>query len=115
MMPATKADAALDALIRARRAAYHAYIAHRDACSVPECRDVQWPGEHFVAHLIAHGCDSVNCGEYSEPTHPCAEHNRLLVARLRANNAVEAAARALGWRSPTEYERAVYGRSGALR
>jgi hypothetical protein len=83
----------LDELIRERRALADAHIAHAERCAT--CRAAS--DERLAGGGV------------------CAEFDRLSRERERVRQAVRAAARDGGWRSPTEYERATYGRVGAIK
>ena len=107
-------DPALDALIRERRACYRDFRAHADACEVCSA----WDGDEEMARAnrerYGEDWSDTPLADLITPEPPCAEHNRLMAARFAANDRVTAAARALGWNSPSAYERATYGRVGVL-
>jgi hypothetical protein len=107
----TTEEARLRELIQARREAYRDYMEHVDGCAVCKTGGESWYQRTFAAHFAEHQCAEAHCRDFQFPPHPCAQQRALMARRQELGAVVQSAARALGFHSPTAYERA----RGAVR
>jgi hypothetical protein len=96
----------LEQLIRERRAGYLAWKAHHADCPTCQAWDPEAEAHAAVLAFEEREGRPPTISEWPNPQDPCAESRRLMAERLHRNEAASAAARALGFNSPTAYERA---------
>lgn len=96
----------LHRLIRETRAANRAFLAHHDHCPTCSQWDYEAEGHRAVQAAYERLGREPRVSEIEEPDPPCEEWRQFLTIRAAARDAATTAARALGYNSPTAYERA---------